>query len=158
MPSDSKSPISALARGILFSGVARHADKSFENLVSTLADDTKDSLEMQQMKRDFRWMQESNTAYSEICGQFATKWFVGSADGVPKVHLPELWVGKAEIEQIDARGEEDRRGYGEDDVIYLGKTHGQMIRYPDANDADFRKAANVLAFMIGEIAKEREVP
>lgn len=71
--------------GILFFGVPQKAEKSFDNLASASAEEGSDSPEIQVLKRDFRWMQESNIAYSHICGRFVTKYFVESADSVSRV-------------------------------------------------------------------------
>ena len=69
--------------GILFFGAPQQVDKSLNNLASASADDeafSNESPEMQALKCDFRWLQESNIVYSQICSRFVTKYFVETAD------------------------------------------------------------------------------
>jgi hypothetical protein len=45
------------------------------------ADGKNESVEIQALRRDFRWLQESNAMFSLMCGQFKTKYFAEIADG-----------------------------------------------------------------------------
>lgn len=77
--------ISSSTFGILFFGIPRDTEKSFNNLALALTDNENNSPEIQALNRDFRWLQESNATYSVISKHFEVKCFVESADGVSRV-------------------------------------------------------------------------
>ena len=73
--------------GILFFGVPQQAERSLNIPLPASADGENESPEIQALKRDFRWLQESNAVYSRICGQFVTKYFVEIANGDSVVRI-----------------------------------------------------------------------
>lgn len=84
--------IASSTHGILFFGVPQQAG-GFSNLLAATTDEGGGPAETEQMntlKRDLRWLQESNTAYAQICTNFTTRYFLEAAGGHGQVSLPGL--------------------------------------------------------------------
>jgi hypothetical protein len=68
--------------GILFFGVPVHTERAFSGLAAVALDKEVDSSDpplIQALKRDLRWLQESNYGYSQIGDDFVTNYFIESA-------------------------------------------------------------------------------
>lgn len=75
--------------GILFFGVPLHAEHRFNSLAAVSLDEQDDPNEsalMKTLKRDLRWLQKSNSEYSQISSDFVTKYFTESAGDVAVAH------------------------------------------------------------------------
>lgn len=59
----------------------------------------------------------------------------------------------AYIFQLAPKDDDERPGLAEAGVVLLSKTHGQTIRYPNADDVDFQKVSEVLTAIVAEVAR-----
>ena len=79
---DASNNIRASVYGILFFGVPQRGENEYKNLSSiaeTSAETTESPL-MKTYRRDAIWLQESNAAFSQTCGDLAIKYFTESAN------------------------------------------------------------------------------
>lgn len=91
---------------------------------------------MKILEHDLVWLREMGAGYSRISSGFATKYFVESGNNMTTVEPHD----RADITEVDS--------------ITLGKSHGQMIQYPNKEDCDYRKVSKCLLAMFAEIVKD----
>ncbi|KAH8599988.1 hypothetical protein B0O99DRAFT_682455 [Bisporella sp. PMI_857] len=113
---------------ILFLGVPKSVEASFGNLgnMALEADDLSDPPLIVALKRDVRWLQEMNEEYNKINNEFIEIYFT-ETDGSSGI--------QPEVSTVDSESVK---------VIPLNKTHGAMIRFPSADDEDFKKVGHSL--------------
>jgi hypothetical protein len=143
--------------GILFFGVPRRIDDRLVNVAAVATDDA--SLLMEAYRRDAVWLKESNVAYEEICDNFVAKYFLESGDtlgGKRGQVLPVSLVATRNyinaFQETSVKGT-DAECFTDADVIRLGKTHGQMIKFPNRDDKDYQMVCSYLVRMVAEATR-----
>ncbi|CRG89088.1 Regulator of drug sensitivity 1 [Talaromyces islandicus] len=121
--------VSSSTLGILFFGTPPDIANGLKILLaSSLPGEMNESLQKLALTGDVEWLRMSTSEYDklEVAGGFQVVYFLESPHGEQqdgKIHGYE--------------GEEQNR---QSIVIRMGKTHGTMIRFPNAEDEEFRKA------------------
>jgi hypothetical protein len=113
-----------------------HAEDGLGNLAAVALNEEGDSIESpltKALKHDLRWLQVSNSKYAQICNYFVTRYFLElGAD-------PGKSIRASDLIHVDA--------------IRLSKNHDKMIRFPNADDKDFRVVSECLVAMVSEATK-----
>lgn len=113
---------------------------------------------MAALKRDLLWMRESNTRFSQIYHEYVIKYFLEAAndDAVVTTTVRILVFSCVDsvltLSQIGSTDLDAGVTSAAGDDIHLNKTHGQMIRFPDENDPNYRKVSSCLVAMVAEIS------
>ncbi|KAH8805440.1 hypothetical protein F5884DRAFT_446454 [Xylogone sp. PMI_703] len=127
--------------GILFFGVPQQLDKKLGIIELTPGNENvpNETPEMQALKRDFKWLQESNIVYSRICERFAVKYFTETAGDHFEVPLHD--GNSQESENFDS--------------IVMHKSHGKMIKFSNKDDTDFKNVCKILTATVAEALESK---
>lgn len=84
------------------------------------------------MRKDVEWLQTVTSEYAklEVAGGFQIVYFLESSHEEQK--------GSEYLNHEEEEQERQKR------MVGMGKTHGMMIRFPNAEDEDFRKVERCL--------------
>ncbi|KAJ8059573.1 hypothetical protein OCU04_011229 [Sclerotinia nivalis] len=90
------------------------------------------SKEMRDLREDMLWLKMGSERFDSLSEQMSWRivWFREVASKGQKVKI---------LDRVDGEEEKEGDGYCEGKmVVRLGKTHGAMVRFGDAEDEDFK--------------------